>query len=133
MGKLSQQICDEEDGETVDLPKNYRSTPRIIGIANEWSQTIQDRAGMTNPAMSHGLATRTDTAAEHVALLRFPQRQDEAFWIAETIAAMVDPVNKRGAFQDDTEGPARSLPFRHRNSCQIQHGRSLLSGRPARA
>ena len=105
MGKLSQEITDEEDGETVDLPKNYRSTPRIIDIANEWSRTIQDRAGMTNPAMSHGLATRTDTAPEHVALLRFPHRQEEAAWIAATIAAMVDPLNECGAFQDDREGP----------------------------
>ena len=104
MGRLSQEISGEEDGETVELPKNYRSTPRIIDIANEWSQTIQDRAGMTNPAMSHGLSTRTDTAPEHVAVLRFPQRQDEAFWIAETIAAMVDPVNECGAFQDDGDG-----------------------------
>ena len=105
MGMLSQEITDEEDGETVDLPTNYRSTPRIIGIANEWSQTIQNRAGMTNPAMSHGLATRTDTASEHVALLRFRHRQDEALWIAATIATMVDPVNEYGAFQDDKEGP----------------------------
>lgn len=104
MGTLSQEIGDDEDGETVDLPENYRSTPRIIGIANEWSQTIRDRAGMTNPAMSHGLGTRTDTAPEHVAVLRFHQRQDEAVWIAETISAMVDPEAGRGAFQDDRDG-----------------------------
>lgn len=104
MGALSEEISDEEDGTTVDLPENYRSTPRIIGIANEWSETIQDRAGMTNPAMSHGLPTRTDAAPEHVAVLRFSQRQDEAAWIAETIAAMVDPVHECGAFQDDGEG-----------------------------
>ena len=104
MGDLSQEISDEEDGETVDLPKNYRSTPRIIDIANEWSETIHDRAGMTNPAMSHGRPTRTDTAGEHVALLRFRQRRDEAVWIAETIAAMVDPEQERGAFQDDGGG-----------------------------
>ena len=109
MGKLYEDVR-TSNGAAVALPANYRSTSRIIDIANEWSNTIQDRGGMANPAMKHGRASRVDQSARHVALLRFDERAEEASWIARTIHSMVDPEARTGAFQDDREG-ARGIAY----------------------
>lgn len=109
MGRLQEQV-EANGGETVELPSNYRSTPKIIAIANEWSDSIGDRGGMANPPMTHGRATRTDQSPNHVALLRFGTRDQEASWIAQTVQSMVDPEASTGAFQDDREG-ARGLSY----------------------
>ena len=104
MGGLYEDVL-ADGGATVELPDNYRSTPRIIAIANDWSNTIQDRGGMANPAMEHGRAGRLDESERHVSLLRFDTRTAEANWIAATIGSMVDAEASTGAFQDDREGP----------------------------
>lgn len=100
MGAFHSEIELSDDGRVLELPSNYRSTDRIIRIANAWSQTIRDRGGMTNPNMAHGREGRVDTAQDHVALLKFDQREQEAVWIAETIASMVRSEERRGARHD---------------------------------
>lgn len=110
MGSLYQEIEPSADGAVHELPANYRSTPRIIEIANSWSQTIRERGGMSNPDMAHGRETRNDQHDNHVALLSFDDREDEASWIAETISALVDDENGQGAVHDLRDGE-RGLSF----------------------
>ncbi|PTN38966.1 ATP-dependent DNA helicase [Desulfonatronum sp. SC1] len=100
MGSLYMEIEPAPDGRVVELPANYRSTERIIQIANEWSQTIQERGGMTNPDMAHGRESRIDQHDNHVALIRFVDRDDEASWIAESIDHLVRYVDGQGASHD---------------------------------
>lgn len=104
MGSLYQEIEPTPDGSVAELPANYRSTERIINIANEWSQTIQERGGMTNPDMAHGRTTRVDQHDNHVALVRFAERNDEAAWIAETISQLVREEQGNGASHDLRDG-----------------------------
>src|SRR5581483_3904138 len=37
---LWEQFKKSDDSEVVDLQENFRSTPRIIGLANRWSSSI---------------------------------------------------------------------------------------------
>lgn len=101
MGEIFQELQSDPAGSVMELPANYRSTPRIISLANQWSTTINDRAGMSNPNMSHGRATRVDKDSKHVSLMRFSDRPDEANWIASTIAQLVRPASDDGAEHDD--------------------------------
>lgn len=89
MGELFARMHKASDGALQPLPANYRSTPRIVEIANSWAATIRDTAGMTSPAMTGGVAARKDFTAEHVSLRSFASRDDEAAWIADTIANLV--------------------------------------------
>jgi DNA helicase II / ATP-dependent DNA helicase PcrA len=104
MGRLFQELAGSENGEVLELPANYRSTQRIINLANAWSKTIQDTAGMSNPDMSHGNTTRVDQNSTHVALARFGARGDEANWIAESISQLVRPTSDDGAKHDQKDG-----------------------------
>ncbi|WP_315767185.1 ATP-dependent DNA helicase [Bradyrhizobium sp. SZCCHNR2012] len=105
MGRLYAETRKHAAGKIVELSDNYRSTPRIIRLSNLWSDTIQDRAGMSNPAMEHGRTNRIDTRDQHVALLRFDGLDDEATWIAETIKAMTSAKAGHGAHHDGKGGP----------------------------
>ena len=103
MGSLFLELEEAEDGHIQELPSNYRSTPRIIELSNKWSETIQNTAGMTNPAMQHQRLSRVDTSEKHIAQLHFQDRNTEADWIANTICTLVPrrcegPV---GAFHDE--------------------------------
>ena len=106
MGELFQELQADLDGHIQDLPANYRSTPRIIELSNKWSKTIGDTAGMTNPAMEHRRATRSDVSERHVAQLHFDDRSGEAAWIADTIARLVPSreTESIGAFHDERKG-----------------------------
>ena len=110
MGRLFRDFHEAADGHVQQLPSNYRSTPRIIELSNRWSESIQDTAGMTNPAMQHRRATRLDTSDRHVAHLHFDDRSEEADWIAGAILTLVPPNDEGtlGAFHDETGG-ARGL------------------------
>ena len=108
MGRLYKELEKSRDGYVQELPANYRSTPRIIELANKWSGTIGDTASMANPAMKHQRETRTDVSARHVAQLHFDDREDEASWIGDTIAELVRPDTPSGAFHDEG-GEARGL------------------------
>lgn len=100
MGAIYQEIADSDDGTVVELPANYRSTPRIIRIANEWSSSIGDTADMSNPSMRHGREARDDLDSRHVSLVRFSEREGEADWIARSISDLVMPDVAQGATHD---------------------------------
>lgn len=103
MGQLHREFKKSKKGHIQELPANYRSTPRIIALANKWSNTIQDTAGMENPAMEHRRKTRVDTSAHHVAHIHFDCREREADWIGDTIAKLVKTRRgtSKGAFHDE--------------------------------
>ena len=97
-------------GNVQELPANHRSTSRIIELANRWSNTIADTAGMANPAMEHRRDARTDVSDHHVAQIHFDSRENESAWIGDTIANLVKTASgvSSGAFHDEGGG-ARGL------------------------
>lgn len=106
MGHLYNKLKASEDGHIQELPANYRSTPRIIELSNKWANTIEDTANMPVPAMEHHRESRLDISVQHVAQLHFDNREDEAEWIADTIADLVhvDRDTQTGAYHDEREG-----------------------------
>lgn len=110
MGSLYKKFRKSKKGHVQELPANYRSTPRIIDLANEWSNTIENTAGMGNPSMKHRRNTRLDTSDNHVAQIHFENREDEAAWIGDAITQLVRSKNgdSNGAFHDDA-GDARGI------------------------
>lgn len=96
------------DAEVIDLQHNFRSTPRVIKIANLWAKTIIPAGGMKTADMLHGKADRKDTHASHIALIGFGTRDQEATWIAEAIRALV-PSEAEGAEHDRRDGARRGL------------------------
>ena len=108
IGKMWNQFKEDPHSEVVDLRENFRSTPRIIKIANRWSETITPAAGMTTPFMRHGKADRVDMHPSHVALVNFKERKEEAAWIARAIRAIV-PSEVEGARHDKRDGTYRGL------------------------
>jgi DNA helicase-2/ATP-dependent DNA helicase PcrA len=93
MGDLFARIDAASDGHVQPLPANYRSTPRIVGLANDWSKTIGHVPGLDSPDMTVGVAGRTDFNPKHVALTSFATHEDEAQWIAETISTLIPGGN----------------------------------------
>lgn len=112
MGELHRELSRSKSGYVQELPSNYRSTPRIINLANEWATKISDTAGMSNPSMIHARATRKDMSKFHVARFHFSSRDEEAEWIASTISRFVRTSKKekqRGASHDGQDGKKRGL------------------------
>ena len=96
------------DATVVDLEENFRSTPRIIDLANRWAATISSVRSMKTPDMKHGSKERKDKHRSHVALLDFVEREQEAEWIAEAIKILV-PSQLKGALHDKKDGTQRGL------------------------
>jgi DNA helicase-2/ATP-dependent DNA helicase PcrA len=96
------------DAEVVDLQENFRSTPRIIDLANRWADTIGRVRSMQTPPMKHGSTGRTDHHRSHLALVNFGQREQEAGWIAKAIRVLV-PSEAEGAMHDKRDGAHRGL------------------------
>ena len=96
MARFYEEFDAAEDGEVIDLPHNFRSTPRILWVANRWARTIGPVRTMSSPDMEAGTTERDDLDSSHVASLRFSSRTEEAAWIASTIRRMVDPEAKGG-------------------------------------
>lgn len=94
--------------EVIDLGGNFRSTPRIINLANCWADTIGKVKGMKTPPMEHGNRGRDDYHDSHLALVSFPDREDEAGWIAKTIRELV-PSSSKGVTHDKREGGERGI------------------------
>jgi DNA helicase-2/ATP-dependent DNA helicase PcrA len=108
IGELWREFKAAKDAEVIDLQENFRSTPRIIEIANRWAETIQPVCAMSTPPMLHGKKDRVDTHPSHIALIGFSQRTAEAQWIAEAVRALV-PSEAEGALHDKRDGKNRGL------------------------
>ncbi len=108
IGQLWERFKKASDSEVVDLQENFRSTPRIIELANRWAATISPLRSMKTPAMKHGNKLRKDQHASHVALIGFAGRASEAAWIADAVRALV-PSEYEGAVHDKKDGAHRGL------------------------
>ncbi len=108
IGGLWEEFKAASDAAVVDLEENFRSTPRIIALANLWAETIGAVRSMTTEPMKHGNKSRTDEHDSHVALVSFHSREDEASWIAQAIRILVPPKAK-GARHDKRDGSYRGL------------------------
>ncbi|WP_315729665.1 MULTISPECIES: ATP-dependent DNA helicase [unclassified Bradyrhizobium] len=98
------------DAGVVDLQENFRSTPRVIDLANQWTETLSPLRTMKTPPMKHGNKNRKDYNKSHVALIGFDNRDDEAAWIADAVRALV-PSEQEGALHDKKDGASRGLAF----------------------
>lgn len=96
------------DSDVIDLQENFRSTPRVIDLANRWTETLSRLRTMKTPPMKHGNKQRKDFHSSHVALIGFDSRDDEAAWIADAIRALV-PSEEEGALHDKRGGAHRGL------------------------
>jgi len=107
IGNMWQNISNAADGEVIDLQDNFRSTVRIINLANQWAQTIGQVGNMATPDMTHGNVDRVDFDQSHVGAKRFATRQAEAEWIAATINQLVN--NDHGARHDQWHDDDRGI------------------------
>lgn len=110
IAQMWEEFVAAADAEVVDLQENFRSTPRIIDLANRWAATISPLRTMKTPAMKHGNNQRKDYHSSHVALVNFHDRDSEANWIAEAIKLLV-PTENEGAQHDKRDGAFRGLVF----------------------
>jgi DNA helicase II / ATP-dependent DNA helicase PcrA len=108
IAELWERFKKASDSEVVDLQENFRSTPRIIDLANRWANSIGRVRSMATPPMTHGNPGRKDKHRSHVALVSFPDRGREAGWIAEAIRVLV-PSEAEGAIHDKRDGSNRGL------------------------
>lgn len=108
IAKLWEQFKEADDADVVDLEENFRSTPRIIDLANRWAATLSPLRNMKTPSMAHGNKPRKDQHSSHVALVGFDNRDDEAEWLAEAIKTLV-PTDVKGATHDKRDGSNRGL------------------------
>lgn len=103
MAALHAELQAAEDAEVRELPSNFRSTPAIINVANDWSNTIGELGTLPNPEMAHGNEGRTDYSPDHIALHHFDARNTEAEWIAGTILRMINSDENTGVRHDDRD------------------------------
>src|ERR1039457_6514896 len=99
------EVNNAPDAEVLELAANFRSTPRIIAVANHWAKTIGAVRPMSSPDMSHGNKKRIDFDKSHVAALEFGDSSGEAAWIARTIKELIKAKGQRtGAAHDRKDG-----------------------------
>lgn len=108
IGHMWNEFKKAADSVVVDLQHNFRSTPKLIDIANQWADTINPAGGMDTTDMLHGKKDRIDIHSSHVAVVDFKEREDEASWIAEAVRAIV-PSEALGAEHDRRDGSMRGL------------------------
>jgi DNA helicase II / ATP-dependent DNA helicase PcrA len=109
MAEFFEELKSRNDSEIVELAENFRSTPRVIGVANQWARTIGKLRTMSSPDMLHGRKERNDFHSSHVAVAGFKKRDEEAKWIATQINKLVLSTGQ-GATHD-TEIAKRGLAY----------------------
>ena len=107
MSEWYEELKADRTGETLTLPHNFRSTPRVIALANRWSDSIGELGTMETPHMLQGRPGREDFDTTHVATLHFESRTEEAEWIAETVRSLVD--GGWGAAHDKDQDSERGI------------------------
>lgn len=107
MQSLHDQLTPAADSEVIELRHNFRSTPTIINLANQWAATITPLGRMTTPMMDHGRAERQDYDSSHVMIRRFDDHNGEAAWIAQNITRLVN--GRQGAAHDAGEDTERGI------------------------
>ncbi len=108
IAELWENLKSAPDADVIDLQENFRSTPRVIDLANRWAETISVLRSMKTPPMKHGNKLRKDQHRSHLALVSFQQRDEEAAWIAEAIRILI-PSEVEGAMHDKKDGSHRGL------------------------
>jgi len=108
IAELWETFNESRDDDVVDLQENFRSTPRVIDLANRWAETIGNVRSMKTAPMKHGNELRLDQHHSHLALVSFASREDEGAWIADAIRVLI-PSEAEGALHDKRDGSARGL------------------------
>jgi DNA helicase II / ATP-dependent DNA helicase PcrA len=108
IAELWEEFKTASDAKIVDLEENFRSTPRIIDLANRWAGTITELRSMETTPMTHGNKGRHDQHKSHLALISFDDRIRESSWIAEAIRILV-PTETEGTLHDKKDGSYRGL------------------------
>ena len=108
IAELWEKLKKLNHSEVVDLKDNFRSTSRLIELANKWAQTISPLRSMKTPPMAHGSKDRKDAHSSHIALVGFETREEEAEWVAEAVRALV-PSDTEGAKHDKRGGKFRGI------------------------
>lgn len=63
IGEFWEDFQKASDSDVVDLQENFRSTPRVIDLANRWAETISPLKTMETPDMLPGNKKRKDPGA----------------------------------------------------------------------
>jgi DNA helicase-2/ATP-dependent DNA helicase PcrA len=108
IAELWEKLRNRKNARVVDLRDNFRSTFRLIQLANTWAQTISPLRSMKTPPMDHGSSERKDTHSSHLALVGFNDRVHEAEWIAQAVRVLV-PSETEGARHDKKGGKFRGI------------------------
>ncbi len=103
MATLAGELGHDHDGDVLELTHNFRSTPRVIAVSNDWNKTIGVPTNLSSLDMRHGRLGRKDLDASHVATVSFASRPDEADWIARSIQQLVAPATGQGARHDNRD------------------------------
>ena len=111
MADWQAELAGAEDGDVLDLPDNFRSTERIIDLANQWSDTISRLGTLPSPHMTRGNPHRMDYSGTHVAFRRFGNRAGEAAWIGSTVERLVDSPRGMGVRHDVDGDRDRGLGY----------------------
>lgn len=109
IGRMWSEISNAEDGQVVNLEENFRSTERIINLANRWASTISQIGDVETSDMTHGNLDRVDYDSSHIGVSRFNSREDEANWIAETINQLIS--QNQGARHNQRDDDDRGISF----------------------
>lgn len=108
IAELWEEFKKDADAEVVEMQENFRSTKRVIEVANRWAETIGKVGTMEAGGMKHASRHRLDHHPSHIALIGFHEREDEARWIAAAIKEIV-PTRAQGALHDRRDGKNRGL------------------------